>query len=146
MNYKLTYLASSFRKENARRKDLAMRSLTSIVLLFTVFSLVAVSPAQQASPRVFNSFTPTGSMSTTREDHTATLLNDGKVLVVGGMHWARECRIRCRLRLSALVSAELYDPTTGKFTQTGNMSVPRVFHRESECVTAKMSNELQISG
>jgi large repetitive protein len=82
------------------------------------------SPSEEA----VNSFTPTGSMSTTREDHTATLLNDGKVLVVGGMHWVRiGCR-GCGFQLSALASAELYDPATGKFTSTGGMSVPRVFH------------------
>ena len=77
-----------------------------------------------------NTFTPTGSMLTTRESHTATLLKDGKVLVVGGMHWATMpgCTIRCSLQLSALASAELYDPATGKFTRTGSMSVPRVFH------------------
>jgi hypothetical protein len=73
------------------------------------------------------SFTSTGSMLTTREGHTATLLKNGKVVVIGGMHWARAC-IRCGLQLSALASAELYDPATGKFIPTGKMSVPRVFH------------------
>jgi hypothetical protein len=73
------------------------------------------------------SFTSTGGMLTTREGHTATLLKNGKVVVIGGMHWARPC-IRCGLQLSALASAELYDPATGKFIPTGKMSVPRVFH------------------
>ena len=76
-------------------------------------------------------FTPTGSMLNAREDHTATLLNDGRVLVVGGMHWAavQFCPqgTSC-FRLSALASAEIFDPGTGEFTATGGMSVARVFH------------------
>jgi predicted RNA methylase len=74
-------------------------------------------------------FTATGSMATTRESHTAPLLDDGNVLVVGGMHWAQNpgCPI-CGLELSALASAELFDPAAGQFTSTGGMSVPRVFH------------------
>ena len=75
-------------------------------------------------------FTPTGSMLNAREDHTATLLNDGRVLVVGGMHWAavQFCppETSC-FRLSALASAEVFDPGTGEFTAAGGMSVARVF-------------------
>jgi hypothetical protein len=70
-----------------------------------------------------------GSMVSAREEHTATLLNDGKVLIVGGVHWAKtEGCPRCSPQLTALASAELYDPATGEFTLTGSMSVPRVFH------------------
>ena len=57
-------------------------------------------------------FTATGSMSVNRVFHTATLLNNGKVLVTGG-HDA---------------SAELYDPTSGTFAPTGSMSVGRNSH------------------
>jgi len=75
-------------------------------------------------------FTATGSMLTPRESHTATLLIDARVLVAGGMHWAeaaQPCR-PCGQVLSALASAELFDPATGTFTSAGNMSAPRVFH------------------
>lgn len=79
-------------------------------------------------------FTPTGSMLTPREDHTATLLNDGRVLVVGGMNWTvlpvSDCLpgvSGCAV-LRALASAEIFDPATGTFTSTGKMSVARVFH------------------
>jgi Galactose oxidase, central domain len=76
-------------------------------------------------------FTPTGSMQTTREDHTATLLNDGRVLVAGGMHWGvvNPCfqGTRC-FQLNALASAEIFDPATGAFTSTGKMSVERTNH------------------
>lgn len=91
-------------------------------------SITGTSGSIQVSSAL--AFTPTGHMSTTREVHTATLLNDGKVLVVGGMHWAATpgCVSRCSLVLSALTSADLFDPADGAFTPTGELSVPRVYH------------------
>ena len=55
-------------------------------------------------------WTATGSLTTPRYDHTATLLPNGKVLVAGGV---------CSDYLS---SAELYDPATGTWTATGAMT------------------------
>src|SRR5713226_7181613 len=65
-------------------------------------------------------FVPTGSMSTNRSRHTATLLNDGKVLIAGGFD-ATSNTIR-------LANADLYDLTTGTFTPTGAMSTARDGH------------------
>jgi N-acetylneuraminic acid mutarotase len=59
----------------------------------------------------------TGSMSTSRSSHTATLLPDGKVLVVGGFSDS-----------SIVASAEVYDPATGTWSATGSMSQARRFH------------------
>ncbi len=60
-------------------------------------------------------FTPTGSMTTLRHsgEFTATLLRDGRVLVVGG---------------AGSTSAETWDPATGLFTQTGSLAEPRSAH------------------
>jgi hypothetical protein len=67
-------------------------------------------------------FTATGSMTTARTAHTATLLPDGKVLIAGGLHFD------VIGGYPNLASAELYDPSAGTFTATGSMTVVRAFH------------------
>jgi len=78
-------------------------------------------------------FTPAGGMQIPRRDHTTTVLKDGKVLVVGGMVWFAPlnqvgCPNSICFVLSALASAEIFDPDTVTFTSTGDMSAKRVFH------------------
>lgn len=73
-----------------------------------------------ASAEIFRAdtlrFQPTGSLHYPRNSHTATLLNDGRVLIAGG-------------RGAGLIAdAELYDPKTGTFTQTGSLITPRYKH------------------
>ncbi|HWO00328.1 MAG TPA: kelch repeat-containing protein, partial [Blastocatellia bacterium] len=56
----------------------------------------------------------TGKLNTYRFNHTATLLQNGKILVAGGANG------------SVLIdSAELYDPDTGTWSNTGNLNIPR---------------------
>ena len=57
-------------------------------------------------------FTATGFLNTSRENHTATVLSDGTVLIVGGAHDAYGCVgfpfPVCRIYSTALASAELF--------------------------------------
>ena len=59
----------------------------------------------------------TGAMSSERGAYTATLLPNGKVLVVGGAHGAE-----------SHASAELYDPATGVWSTMGAMAEARHQH------------------
>ena len=63
-------------------------------------------------------FSATNSMSKARVSHTATLLPNGKVLIIGGSNSSD----------GYLASTELYDPKTGMFSATGSLSVPRSKH------------------
>ena len=79
------------------------------------------SSAELYDPRT-GTFTATGNMTTPRSGHTATLLPDGRVLIAGG---GRTNANAGALADPALASAELYDPGTGTFSATGEMSTPR---------------------
>ena len=65
-------------------------------------------------------FIPTGNMTTPRTLHTATLLLNGKVLITGGADPTRPNSY------TPLASAELFDPNTGTFTATGNMTTGHI--------------------
>jgi len=73
-----------------------------------------------ASAEIFHaatlSFQATGSMHHARVAHTSTLLNSGKVLIVGGKGE------------SLIASAELYDPRTGTFSEAGSLIAARYKH------------------
>jgi hypothetical protein len=57
-------------------------------------------------------------MAARRSFHTATLLNDGTVLVAGGSSGPH----------FTLLSAERYNPATGTWSATGAMAEARDFH------------------
>jgi hypothetical protein len=77
-------------------------------------------PGQLATAELFDPgsgrWTPTGSMAKARAGHTATLLPDGTVLVVGG--GGEDMPLEGGPRSA---TAEVYDPSSGKWTATGTM-------------------------
>ena len=84
-------------------------------------------PSPTPTPRPVGHWVKTGSMGTPRFGDTATLLQDGRVLVAGG--WDRaSCQVEGCVDPRPLRTAELYDPRTGRFTPTGSMSAGRAYH------------------
>jgi hypothetical protein len=101
---------------NAQR---VARIRTTVLSGLLALGLAAATPVP-AFGQASGTFAFTGSMNTTRAFHTATLLQNGQVLVAGGL--CRACSS------SPLAEAELYNPATGKWTVTGSMSTPRSNH------------------
>jgi hypothetical protein len=77
-------------------------------------------------------FTATGTMNFERVGQSATLLADGKVLIIGGLANNQE----------VAAAAELYDPASGTFTAIGKLTDPRVFLT----VTPLANSQLLIAG
>lgn len=84
-------------------------------VLFTGGAYVgAVSEIYDAATGVF---TNVPNMTVSRGDHSATLLNDGKVFISGGYGSS-----------NYLNSTEIYDPVANTFTQKRSMSSRRAYH------------------
>ncbi len=84
-------------------------------------SFRAAATAELYDPKT-NTFHLTGSMTQGRDGHSATLLQDGRVLIAGGRPSDASAPIQ------SFATAELYDPKTGKFTATGEMTANHYWH------------------
>ena len=83
---------------------------------------VALASAEVFDPAT-GTWEETGAMDDARHRHTATLLRNGLVLVAGGIADSPPDGSAERL-----TSAELYDPATGTWTDTGPMHTRRALH------------------
>lgn len=116
--------ASPARQRSDRNLDWLMVAAAVLLTIAIVAGLLAARlmnfhpiPIRPGPILPLGSWTATGSMVEARSGHTATLLNDGKVLVAGGVFGNR-----------VLASAELYDPGTAKWIATGSMHTARLSH------------------
>lgn len=89
--------------------------LIGIAILLSLTSIAMLAcPETSANGRLRD----LSEMATERAAHTATLLNDGSVLIVGGF----------RTGGTSLHDAEIFSPRDGRFTATGQLSTPRSGH------------------
>ncbi len=79
---------------------------------------VALASCELFDPKT-GKFTPAGSMAEARNVHSATRLEDGRVLVAGGV---REQR-------GTVASAEIYDPRFDTWAPVPRMNAPRSGHK-----------------
>jgi hypothetical protein len=70
---------------------------------------------------ISGTWTMTGNLSEPRENHTATLLPNNKVLIVGGADHSDEY----------LASADLYDPAIGSWSPTGSLATGRILQTQT---------------
>jgi len=100
------------------RQSMKCTSFVTSTIMRVIFALL-LAMAVGGRPANAQSFVLTGPMSAARFAQTATLLNDGTVLIAGGVTSGG----------GSLASAELYNPATGIFTPTtGSMNTPRAWH------------------
>ncbi|NPD23630.1 Kelch repeat-containing protein [Corallococcus exiguus] len=96
---------------------------------------MAAKPVSELYDSATRVWTPTGSMTIGRREHTLTRLPSGKVLAVGGYTRITD--------IPPLATAELYDPATGTWTQTGSMALGRFGH---EAVLLPSGEVLVVGG
>jgi hypothetical protein len=91
--------------------------ILALVGLIGTAALVLGSAGVASAQAIAASWSFTGALSTARQGHTVTRLQNGKVLAAGGYSNG-----------SRLNSAELYDPATGTWSSTGNLNSFRFNH------------------
>ena len=81
-------------------------------------------------------FTSTGALTTARNAHTASLLPDGRVLIVGG--WSGTVTTGGSYTGKAVAQAEVYDAVTGTFSIAGPLATARFSHAAATLPNGKI--------
>jgi uncharacterized protein YjdB len=120
-----TFTATSGNLNTAREAHTATLLTNGKVLIATGYNSQGgaygfLAPAELYDP-IAKVFTITGSLDYSRASATASMLNSGQVLIVGGIGNQN----------NNLGPAELYDPTSGTFSLAGNLNIPRWGHTAS---------------
>lgn len=126
---------------NARRADhTATRLKNGLVLLVGGSTRTRPDEGPQASAELYDpakkSFVLTGAMTTARYKHSAALLPDGRVLILGGSD--------ARMWAGRYASAEIYDPMSGKFTASANLQTAR--YKIRDAVVALPNGKILVAG
>jgi hypothetical protein len=96
-----------------------------------VLVTISCDVAAQVYDPASGTFGATGTMTHARAGATATLLSDGRVLIVGGSS--------CDTTTGGILSsAEIYDPQAGTFSATGSMSATRMRHTATLLVDGRV--------
>src|SRR5688572_15913831 len=109
-------------------EHLAKHSVSLVLILVSLMIIatpVLEPPVSAQSPATTPSWTFTGSLNEDRFGHTATLLPNGKVLVVGGGGFPCANNY-CYSTVNG--TAEVYDPATGTWSLAGSLVQRRSAH------------------
>jgi hypothetical protein len=98
------------------------RSALRVILILAPALYILVAP-NRGSPRGTGHLIQIGTMHEMRASHTATVLQDGLVLIAGGFKKGPDGQSQIYSR-----TAELFDPKTRSFSKTRDMSIGRAGH------------------
>ena len=94
-------------------------ALAALVLLLVATVVAGSRPTTRVPPGGI--FSPAGSMSEPRQGHTATLLTDGRILVIGGLTYTTDSAVN-------VPTVEVWDPATRSFSSDGSIPAGLVGH------------------
>lgn len=131
----------TLRAMNTKRADHTATLLKNgLVLLVGGSTRTRPDEGPQASAELFDpvqrSFLLTGAMSIPRYKHSAAMLPDGRVLILGGSN--------AQMSAGRYASTEIYDPTTGKFTASTNLNTAR--YKIRDAVVTLPSGKILVAG
>lgn len=96
------------------------------IRLLNVLTLLVAVNVLTFSCAAFSQFSAVDQLSNSRSEHTTTLLNDGRLLVVGGFNG------------SSLSSVEIYDPVADEWSLANSLNFARSGHAATKLANGKV--------